>query len=334
MGVLPLEHADWVCQQEGYPAEKSSAAMLELESKLSTECQRLLADELAISMHAETELDPYVQRAWKCIEFHWHKFAQDGNVKADIVIQRIREGTLAYGQVAEYVLSDVLIAQGLELNQDKAAEVFERDYMPNVRAVAHRAGGASAADRFDNLAADLILPRPGHPPRIATYLGKTPLKSWLRTVVINLWVSHIRSNRERPGNEMIESQAAPDDCNVGEQEQCEDLLRPMFQSAVNGLELQDRLLLKMLVLDGAPQNQLARTLGINPGTVTRRRQRASQNVFTTIRQLGADSDKPEAVQDCLDLVLASESLHLRHRLGDLLAASISETETEDKEGRS
>lgn len=205
--------------------------------------------------------------------------------------------------------------------------------MPRVRAVAHRVGGASAAERFGNLAADLILPRAHHPPRIATYAGKTPLKSWLRTVVTNLWVSHIRTSRERSGNEVVESRAAPEQCDVPEQVQCEDLLRPVFQSAVSGLDSQDRVLLKMLILDGAPQHQLARCLGVNPGTVTRRRQRATQMLFTSIRQLGADSETPEAVRDCLDLVLTSGSSHLRHRLGELLVSGISNETTEDMGGQ-
>lgn len=120
----------------------------------------------------------------------------------------------------------------------------------------------------------------------------------------------------------IHEASAVDQIEVAQDRQCEDLLRPAFRSAVAAVPTEDRVLLKMLLLDGVPQNQLAESLGIAPGTLTRRKQRAAEGIWTEIREFGNRSARPQAVHDCLERTIARESRELQLRLADVLASEI------------
>jgi len=97
------------------------------------------------------------------------------------VVRRLEAGQLGYREFTANVLQDVALAQAMEQGENRAAEMFDSDYMPVVRRVAQQAGGSRAVD---NLVAELILPRGDRPPKIALFQGRTPLASWLRSNVV------------------------------------------------------------------------------------------------------------------------------------------------------
>jgi RNA polymerase sigma factor (sigma-70 family) len=180
-------------------------------------------------------------------------------------------------------------------------------------------------DAVENLAADLVLPRQGRPPKIATFRGLTPLKSWLRSVVTNRCVSLLRGRHEVSMNETHEIMGSDTVTSAVAAVECEEKLAPAFQKAVSELSLEDRVLLKMLVLDGVPQKELAVAYGVDSGTLTRRRQRAGATLLTKIRQIGITKKEPTAVRECLELLLAGESRQLQLRLASLLAVEIGDS---------
>ena len=264
----------------------------------------------------------YIERIWLCLEYHWRRFAATDAVPYTVVVHRIENGNLAYGNVESNVLWEVALAHALGLRENTAAEIFEEDYMPKVRSIARRIGGEAVLDFVENLAAELILPRQDSPARIETYRGRTPLGSWLRSLVANAWISHTRKKQPLASNNLPEAGAIDDPAQVLDERQCEALLRPAFSEAVEMLEAEDRLLLKILILDGAPQNQVANSLGISSGTLTRKRQRAATRVLSSIRQIGAKGDRSRQVSECLQLLLAGNESPLRQRLAEVLARDI------------
>lgn len=217
------------------------------------------------------------------------------------------------------VLRDVVLAQLLEMKDSKAASLFEKQYMPLVRVVANRAGGRTALDSVENFSADLILPRGDRPPKIATYQGKTLLKSWLRTVVVNFCVSGFRRMRESTPESLPEPVVTPRIEMSTDKGHCEGMLRPVFSQTVSGLKNEDRMLISMLVLDEVPQKELARTLGINSGNVTRRRQKIIATIWNRMNELAEERKSERSFAECLELVLAGESRELRDALASLLA---------------
>ena len=270
----------------------------------------------------EDHLDVYAARIGRCLEYHCSRMAEFESVQLRHAIKSIETGHLSYGQVQANILEEVVLAQALELGENRAAEVFEADYMPIARAIAGRVGGQRAVDAVENLMAELIMPREDRPPKLSTFLGKTPMAAWLRAVVANYWISQTRRKMPRTGTEIPEQTAETTLGSNIDRQHCEDLLQPVFAEAVGQLSVDDRVMLKTLILDGVPQNRMAASLGINPGTLTRRRQKAAAIVFDAIRRSADKETVHRGMHDCLDLILAGNSTELRQRLSLVLAAEI------------
>ncbi|MEO0531790.1 MAG: hypothetical protein AAF266_14620 [Planctomycetota bacterium] len=268
----------------------------------------------------------YTARLWGALQTHIAKRKLTPTSVAEIedLIGRLEEGELHYGRVRENVVADVIVAYGLEQHENRAAETFQKDYMPIVRYHANRFAGQRGVDAVENLAADLVLPREGRPPKIATYRGLTPMKAWLRSVVVNRCVGAHRKQRETNlGDTASDTVAmATEDTVIGTAQatDCEQKLAPTFRDAVGKIPTEDRVLLKMLILDGVSQKALAKTHGVDSGTLTRRRQKAAGRLLQEIHTIGRSGEKSGPVNECLELLLAGNVADLQTRLATLLAA--------------
>ena len=270
----------------------------------------------------------YLQRLWVCIEYHWKRLAQAKPMRLAQVLGQIRPDE---DSLKGDIPAEVILAQALEWGHERAAELFQDQYMPAVRAIARRLGGHRAVDGVENFAAELVLPRDPRPPRIATFQGRTTLSHWLVPVVSNFWRTQMRGRRWMP-LELAADPAAVDQAQPTIVESpCQRLLEPIFVHTAEALGPEDRLLLQMLVLDGVPQKELARSLGLHSGTLTRRRQRAAECLLNRVWQLTADSPDPRQVNHCLHLVLAGDDPELRGRLATVLAQGLRGTRPDDQE---
>lgn len=81
-------------------------------------------------------------------------------------------------------------------------------------------------------------------------------------------------------------------------------------------------MLQMLILDGVPQKDLAHSLGLSSGTITRRRQRAVETILGGTRTLAAQCQRSRQAEDCLGLVLAGDDPELHRGLADVLASGL------------
>ena len=315
--AAPLETI--VAPWEQAPSEADSEALRETLKSHAARCVRqAMGVEL---VPADDKCNEYAARMWQTILLHLQKQQVVPNRVADVeaFLARLEAGKLHYADIPENVINDVMIAQGLELHENAAAEVFQRDYMPRARQHAERFGGAGGVDAVENLAAELVLPRKNRPPKIATYRGMTPLKSWLRSVVVNQCVSAHRSKREVGLTDSYDT-IGPDTVSTSAFAiECETKLAPAFRTAVEEVPLEDRILLKMLILDGASQKAMAKSLGVNSGTLTRRKQKAATGLLARVKQIGASADAPSAVRECLEILLAGDVAVLQKRLANLLA---------------
>jgi len=320
---IPLERVEWIARHERCNPQAAVHVAEQLEATVRSSAHGLMLKVCTCPDQFEVNsAGLYVQRLWKCLEYHWRQLGQNRRLPFAELIRRLKSGDLGYQAGGTNLLFEVVLAQALEMRQAKAADIFDRDYMPLVCGVAKRIAGQRGEDAVDNFGAELILPREGRPPRIATYEGKTTLSNWLRSVVTNFCLSHLRS---RPAVSLTvdvcergDRLRAPDS-DLGP---CEYLLRPLFITVARSLPAEDRLLITMLVLDEVPQKELARSLGINSGNVTRRRQRITARIWDGLRDLAASAEKVEEVTDCLNLVLAGENSEARLRLGQVLADRI------------
>ena len=280
----------------------------EVASALGTGCQ-------------ETGRTRFVQRLRGCVVYHWQRLFQEESLELPAVLERMRAGT------AGDLLRDVVLAQALEMNDSKAAEVFEREFMPAVRRNAHRLSGSRGEELVENFAATLVLSTEGQRPRIARYQGRTSLAGWLRVVTINYLTSEFRRRGPRPLIE--EDVVAPisERVSMSDRKMCQELLSGLIQSALSGLSAEDRLVIRMLVLDGVPQGQLARSLGIHSGNLTRRRQRISDAIWQGVKQGACRRGQDKAASDCLELIVADGDRQLSQSLGEVLARELQAVET-------
>ncbi|HQU44636.1 MAG TPA: hypothetical protein PK867_17595 [Pirellulales bacterium] len=320
----PADCAGWIALRQGAPADDAEQCRLAVADALRALARRQLARlNGENSTPDDGRLDGYVGRVWHCTEFHWRRWSETEPLAFDAVLARLETGELGFGYRGTDVVFEVVLAQALQSGTPKAAEMFDSDYMPKVRSVARHLGGQRAVDVVENFAAELILPRDGRPPRIASFQGRTPLASWLRAVVTNYWISQTRKRQSVNLPVLPESPADDGDpAAVIDGRPCEELLRPVFSDALRPLEAEDRLLMKMLLLDGVGQNELARAFGVHSGTLTRRRQRAAAAVLDRVRELVEQHASPRQVGHCLELALAGNDARLRERLADVLAAGI------------
>ncbi len=203
------------------------------------------------------------------MEYHWKRLSEMQTMAFAQLAARLEAGDLGYERSSANVLLEITLAQALELRNQEAALMFETEYIPFVTSIARRLGGQRAVDVFDNFTAELILPRADSSPRISGYHGRTSLRSWLRAVVANLWVSRQRKREAVTLNVLPEPEVADPTATL-DHRPCVQLLRPLFRQAVGQLEAEDRLLIKMLLIDEVPQKELAESLGIHSGNLTRR----------------------------------------------------------------
>jgi hypothetical protein len=325
MAVPPVELFEWIRQQETQTA-KGDDGVLQFSAGFGALVKRLTGDVCGVvsdgKLHAERQ-NVYAERVWQCVVYHWRRFAEAGVIPFASVVNRIEKGELAYGRVAQSVVWEVTLAQALEFGEPRAAEIFDGQYMDTVKAIARGAGGMPAVDAVENFGAELILPRAGGKSRIASYRGRTPLASWLRAVVTNYWTSRTRKREPQTVPESLE--IATNDQPVGrelDETNCGDLLLPLFSQAISTASSEDRFLLRILVLDRTPQHLVAKSMGVSSGTLTRRRERAARQVLATVRELGGQGQRPNRVNECLQIVFQQDGGRLRERLTDALAASL------------
>jgi DNA-directed RNA polymerase specialized sigma24 family protein len=249
--VVPEELAEWICRQQGCSRGDCQ------------ECRRRVGDEiarhavrLARQVHrtplAEGVLGLYATRLWRCMEYHWKRLSELQTIAFAQLAARLEAGDLGYERSSANVLLEITLAHALESRNQEAAMMFETEYIPFVTSIARRLGGQRAVNVFDNFTAELILPRADSSPRIAGYHGRTSLRSWLRAVVANLWVSRQRKREAITMNVLPEPEAADSTATL-DHRPCVQLLRPLFRQAVGRLEAEDRLLIKMLLIDEVPQ---------------------------------------------------------------------------------
>lgn len=281
-------------------------------------------------------LSLYEARLWKlvCLHLEVRGNCRPGLPELEQLVRDLQAGHLHYGATQSNLIQDVFVAQGLELGENKAAEMFENDYMPSARSDAIQFLGQRGLEMLGNLSADLILPREDKPPKIATYRGKTPLKTWLKSVVVNTCLSKLRKQKREKRPEMLDPLSATPPVSVEtDSRDCEKKLAPLITEAVQKVDVEERVLLKLLFLEGVQQKALARVWRIDPGNVTRRKQRAASNLLENIRSLSHYVKPQGLVKDCLEILLAGDSAPLRSRIALLMAQEIRGADSSGEEVR-
>lgn len=316
----------WCAERLNQSPADAHNAISQMLGRLASDCTQHLGVVLA-----DGQPPRYVRRLWGCVLYHWQRFAPEENLELETVVKRVRAGDLGPNTASSDLLREVTLAQALEFCDPRAAEIFEKEFMPVVRLNARRLSGQRGEDLVENFAADLVLPAPDKPPRIARYQGRTSLTGWLRVVTINYLTSAFRRRESRPLVEDAVGSTSGDPATTSDRRICQELLARLICGALGGLAAEDRLLIRMLLLDGVPQGQLAKALGIHSGNLTRRRQKISDAIWQGVKRGASQSGQDRAASDCLELVVVDGDQQLAQSLATVLAKGLQDEE--DKRDR-
>ena len=139
------------------------------------------------------------------------------------------------------------------------------------RAIAKSPALRLSADEFRQLVADRLFVAPsGRPPRISQYLGKGPLKAWLR-VMTSRFVIDLSRRQDKstvPTDGLAEKIGAAQDTELDYfRHAYGSALDTAFAQAVTKLSIRERNLLRQRYLHETPGDTLAKMYGVHRSTI-------------------------------------------------------------------
>jgi RNA polymerase sigma-70 factor (ECF subfamily) len=134
----------------------------------------------------------------------------------------------------------------------------------------------------------LLVARPDRSPKILDYVGRGPLASWLRAVIVRAGID-LRRQRMKTSEDdepLLEATAASDDPAIEAlRARYADAFRAAFVDAVRALPPDERNALRLNVVDGLNIEQIGNLFGVHRATVARWIARARETVADDTRRL-------------------------------------------------
>lgn len=244
---------------------------------------------------ADVDRPIYLARLWQCLGYHWRDalglLPADEHIPASQVVERLAagHGYRRGGQLGGDPLRDVVLAVAMVRKDQRAPRVFQDDYFSFACGLAAKIHRRLAADP-DPWWSELLDHLAGYTrptAKLDKFCGHSALRNWLGTVV---W-TFLRRWRFRDG-ESPEWDEPPD--RPAPPSESLDHFAEIVRLAIAELSSNDRLMLALIYVDGLNQKQAAGVLGVDPGTVTRRLEKALPRLQTAIRQIAAGRLSAEA----------------------------------------
>lgn len=113
-------------------------------------------------------------------------------------------------------------------------------------------------------------------PRLASYAGRGPLRTWLRVAALREALMLARASRRRAAHEVTDEDALLEHAAVAEdpellllQGRCREALREAFRAAVGGLDSRERTLLRLSLRDRLGVDQIGALYRVHRSTAAR-----------------------------------------------------------------
>ena len=259
----------------------------------------------------------YSARLWRCWCPHWQQAITQppgGLVDGRDVARQIQrhEGFLGSRQLGGDPLRDVVLAEAVQQRGPTAMRTFEQEYKDFCIAQGVVVNRRVLEDRDDwwYCLLDHLAGYSRPPGKLAGFSGKCGLKFWLATVARNF------AHQYPPLPKDTHEDALDCDCangqatNVAEEDECLDLLGGFVRTGLADLPADDQAVLYLLHVEQLPGKDAARVLGIDAGTVTRRKQKASTRLQTLMLERAEQLTQRQAYEDCLEVI--SQRRNWRH----------------------
>lgn len=228
------------------------------------------------------ESEMVFRRQLNCWVYHWKTAGED--VDGQLVAESIENGKgyMGGGDLGGNPLFDLVLALAVTRRHSKAAARFQDELFDDAKE--HAARLAPVFSREDPLEwwtefFDELGGFSGRPPKLDRYDGRVGLRRWVPIILWNFLRNLLRKRGRRKAKEG-ELPEEVRDVNQREipMEQQEDFatLSAIFRSAYEKLTPEEATLLSLTYDEGLSNLEVAGLLAVNPGTATRRRQRAER----------------------------------------------------------
>jgi RNA polymerase sigma-70 factor len=227
--------------------------------------------------------------------------------------------------LASLHMSDLALACACRAGNDAAWEHLVREVRPGLYAAARMVAGDDGRDLADSLYAELYgLPGPDGQARslLSYFHGRSRLITWLRSVMVQRWIDRRRqSSRLVPLETSAETHGSIVGDGLAESDPHRDAYVSYTQraldAAIDGLEPQDRIRLRLYYGQDLTLARIGRLLGESEATVSRRlagaRRRLRADVERMLRSQHGMTER--AVQQCFEYAASAPELQLDRLLG-------------------
>ncbi len=167
---------------------------------------------------------------------------------------------------------DLYLASACAREDRRAIELFEAQYLEGLESVLKRvtANPDEIAEVKQVLVARLLVAQAGDAPRIASYNGRGPLRSWLRAAAVREAIALHRHQRRHTVFEPDELLPATLDVELDHFRELYTLeFKTALQEAFSELTARERNVLRQTTLDGLSVGQVAKLHGVHRGSASR-----------------------------------------------------------------
>lgn len=189
-------------------------------------------------------------------------------------------------------VKDLCLALGCGQGNGNAISTFEALYSSDLKRITLRfqKPHLPQEDLIQDLREKLFVGAASKPPKILSYAGQSPLKSWLKVTAVRTFLNYTKSREQRKREERIEHSHLLDiptgfdlELEFLKQEYREHF-RSSFQEALWNLEVRSQNLLYQHLVAGLSIDQLGAMLHIHRATAARHLAKARQSLLEGTRR--------------------------------------------------
>jgi RNA polymerase sigma-70 factor (ECF subfamily) len=189
----------------------------------------------------------------------------------------------------ERFVEDLYLACACLCGVAGAAEAFDAACAPAIRAAIIRlTAGDAARDELMQATRDaLLVPRPGEPARLASYLGTGPLPRWVATTGQRLALLALRSARveERAHGALAKEAAPPADPELAYlKHQYKGDFETVLADLVSALDERERVVLRLHLIEGLSAEKIGKMFGMSRATAQRRIEEVREKIADGVRR--------------------------------------------------
>ena len=249
-------------------------------------------------------------RLWRCWEYHWRQAAElaGGRVDGFQVAARLEQGLgfCGKGQLGGNPLQDVVLAAAVLQREPVAIERFSERFRDRALALARKTN--PRISDLEDWWSQLMVHLAGVgcvAGKLAKYGGRCGLWNWLARVVINF-------SRDRPKplpshSGVLESIPAPP-TSLAEDRDCLELLGGLVRQAIEQLAAEQATLLYLLYVERLSGKEVAAILGVHPGTISRRTEKAIKHFHKALASFELSSLHGQGYRECLETLSHARNL--------------------------